>query len=565
MDQPSNNERPESSVETQQPEQHTTTTPDSDETKTSLDSIENNKSDDTNAIVVDQDTKMPPNTEKKDDVFPTEVSQSSTKFAKHVLPPLPAERLSGLDTFFCVIERPENLMNIAGLWEFRSAPDVDLVKEELQLMVERFPRFRQRIVRKPFGSIWFEDYDFNLDDHLVIEDLPKDCDQETYRLEISRIASLPLDESKALWQGHMLNGFTREDGSIGYALLIRLHHCITDGQGSIRAILSLTSLKGEMGVPMQYGGHAPPSGGSAQSKTRKPVLPFRLIQTLFQTLVMLPYYFIYLIYMILSLVRVTLYERKSLNLVKPADTKKEVAWSKEISLDDVKLVKNVLGGTVNDVLVTALHSAICDVLTSTGNKNIDSELLYAIPVSLRHPSDWSLTNKAATAYLFLPTKTSSNTITNLSICKSRLDKVKKSLEPLIGYWLYSGILRYPWLISRGLVDWYLKKIHAVLTNVPGPLHPISFAGQEIVSYKPIIPQPGPGGLGLGILSYAGKVVVSVHTQAESHSGNAHLPGGPKALVNAFNTHFDTMLSLAKEKSESSKQSTNNNTNKTKSE
>ena len=43
-----------------------------------------------------------------------------------------------------------------------------------------------------------------------------------------------------------------------------------------------------------------------------------------------------------------------------------------------------------------------------------------------------------------------------------------------------------------MVDWYLQKMHAVLTNVPGPLNPISFAGQEIVSYKPIIPQPGPG-------------------------------------------------------------------------
>jgi len=68
----------------------------------------------------------------------------------------------------------------------------------------------------------------------------------------------------------------------------------------------------------------------------------------------------------------------------------------------------------------------------------DSELLYAIPVSLRKPSDWSLTNKAATAYLFLPTKQSSNTLTNLAICKARLNKLKKSLEPIIGYWLYSG-------------------------------------------------------------------------------------------------------------------------------
>jgi len=115
----------------------------------------------------------------------------------------------------------------------------------------------------------------------------------------------------------------------------RLHHCITDGQGSIRAILSLTSLKGEMDVPMQYGGHAPPSsdGPSTHSRTRKP----SLIWTLIQMLLTLPYYIFYFIYMLATLLRVTRYERKSLNLVKPADSKKEVAWSKEISLDDVKV------------------------------------------------------------------------------------------------------------------------------------------------------------------------------------------------------------------------------------
>ena len=98
-------------------------------------------------------------------------------------------------------------------------------------------------------------------------------------------------------------------------------------------------MKGELGVPMQYGGHAPPTDGSAaHPKARKP----SLVSTLFQTLLMLPYYVFYLIYMIATLLRVTRYQRKSLNLVKPADTKKEVAWSKEISLDDVKVGKQTL-------------------------------------------------------------------------------------------------------------------------------------------------------------------------------------------------------------------------------
>ena len=162
-------------------------------------------------------TTMAPNTEKKNDILlsSAESSTTSRSHSKKSMTPLPAERLSGLDTFFCVIERPENLMNIAGLWEFKAALDLQKVREELELMVERFPRFRQRIDRKPFGSIWFEDYDFNLDDHIIVEDLPENCDQEAYRQEISRIASLSLDESK------VTTSYDNKE-SIAYSRVIRL-------------------------------------------------------------------------------------------------------------------------------------------------------------------------------------------------------------------------------------------------------------------------------------------------------------------------------------------------------
>lgn len=111
-------------------------------------------------------------------------------------------------------------------------------------------------------------------------------------------------------------------------------------------------------------------------------------------------------------------------------------------------------------------------------------------------------------------------------------------------------MQFPFLHNQTFLNCYLKKTHAVLTNVPGPFHKITFAGQEVISYKPIIPQPFAGGLGLGILSYNGKVVVTVYTEAYSHSGDFHIKGGPKALADEFSTQFEKLLASAKERQES---------------
>ena len=66
-----------------------------------------------------------------------------------------------------------------------------------------------------------------------------------------------------------------------------------------------------------------------------------------------------------------------------------------------------------------------------------------------------------------------------------------------------------WLISQRVVAWFLAKYHAVFTNVPGPSAPLVFAGQQVAGYVPIIPGFTPGALGLAILTYAEKVIISI--------------------------------------------------------
>jgi hypothetical protein len=162
---------------------------------------------------------------------PSSSSPSSSSFTKlNKMAFKEREALSGLDNFFCLIESPQNLMSIAGLWFFDGPPDMLKVRECLQRMTERFPRFHKKvsfffffffassltIILPPFfpsssqviegekGNRWFEDYAFSLDDHIIVEDL--NDDEEALRHSISKVMSLPLSEKKALWEAHVFTG-----------------------------------------------------------------------------------------------------------------------------------------------------------------------------------------------------------------------------------------------------------------------------------------------------------------------------------------------------------------------
>ncbi|CAJ0857648.1 16939_t:CDS:2 [Entrophospora sp. SA101] len=79
---------------------------------------------------------------------------------------------------------------------------------------------------------------------------------------------------------------------------------------------------------------------------------------------------------------------------------------------------------------------------------------------------------------------------------SRLDKTKSLWRAYIVYGLDYEDER----------DGNVKKQRSALI---GPMKPIIFTGQKVERFIAVPPQPGPGGLGIGILSYDGKVSISI--------------------------------------------------------
>ena len=122
------------------------------------------------------------------------------------------------------------------------APDFHDLRARMEAATLEVPRLRWRVHPNPsdFGTpVWADDPDFDIDLHVRRIALPK----PGTRRELFDLASLmlldPWDRTRPLWQ------FTIVEGLRGgkAALLSKIHHTITDGEGGVRMSLQYLDLE----------------------------------------------------------------------------------------------------------------------------------------------------------------------------------------------------------------------------------------------------------------------------------------------------------------------------------
>ncbi|NJN54276.1 MAG: DUF1298 domain-containing protein, partial [Anaerolineae bacterium] len=118
-------------------------------------------------------------------------------------------------------------------------------------------------------------------------------------------------------------------------------------------------------------------------------------------------------------------------------------------------------------------------------------------------------------------------------------ELKTSKEGPIGLVVLSTMGVTPHELQGSLVEMFGKKLTAVMTNVPGPPMPLYMAGSRIQELMFWVPQSGRVGLGISIISYAGKVQLGVAT-------DAGLVPDPDKIIEGFYEEFADLLALAVE-------------------
>ena len=453
------------------------------------------------------------------------------------------ERISGVDTAWLRMEHPNNLMMIVGVLMFREKLAFALVKKVLRSRWLGFARFRQRAVQDPTGAWWEECEDFNLDAHVKRVRLPGKGGKAELEDLVSALSSTGLDFSRPLWDFHLVENYNG-----GTALISRIHHCYADGIALIGVMLSLTG------------------GTAAESLVLpRPDAPRERPEMDFWTSVTQPVAGVWkgALKMTRSLLEQGLeiardpssargLAQKGIELAdelrriammasdSPTRFKgelgvaKRVAWAEPMLLHEVKLLGKALGCSINDVLLANAAGALRAYLEERGDPTAGVEVRAVVPVNLRaaHTAT-ELGNHFGLVFLELPVGID-DPIERLHAVRARMQALKGSHQPIVAFVLLNAVGLGPKILQDQVAGLIGKNATAVMTNVPGPQHPIYFGGCEIVELDFWVPQSGGIGMGVSILSYNGRVQFGIVT-------DANLVPDPERIIDHFGDQFERLV------------------------
>src|SRR5436305_10074549 len=299
-------------------------------------------------------------------------------------------RLTGLDATFLYMETPNNHMHVASTAVFdpSTVPDgysFEGVKQLVENRLPLLPPFRWRLVEVPFGlhhPVWIEDPDFDLDYHIRRAALPSPGGAAELREFAADVMSRPLDRSRPLWEMYVIEGL--EGGLI--ATVCKTHHAAIDGVSGMELTVNLLDMTPEPAV-------VPPP--DPPWKPDRVPSDFELVSHALGSLARQP------LAAVKAARRTT---EMALNLrrrnrrpdVQPPPapfaaprtslntsiTGHRRFGTVQVSLDDVKMIKNALGGTVNDVVLALCAGALRRYFDERGEVP-DGPLVGMVPVSVR--------------------------------------------------------------------------------------------------------------------------------------------------------------------------------------
>ena len=415
------------------------------------------------------------------------------------------------DAAWLHMDRPTNPMVVNSLVMLGGTPDLDAVAELLERrFVAPFPRFRQRVSDRLGRPAFEDDPSFDIRSHLHRLALPAPGDRAALEALVGDLITPPLDPSRPLWHVYLIDGC--EGGS---AVLWRIHHCIADGIALSRVLLS-TADEVDGGLEL-----APPRDGQSivGRLTAAPRGVVSAARRLGSTVVHEGMESLAHPDHLRELGGTAMRDVSTAArlVAAPADAAtglrapltgiRRVAWSRRFPLAPIKSAARQRGATINDVVVASLVGALQQHLEEDGA--LPEEIHTLVPFNLRPPEEpipADLGNEFALILLALPLGRTEPE-ERLHEVHRLMRTIKDSHEAPLAYGLISATgLTPPWVEDR-LIGYFTDKASLVVTNVPGPREPLSFAGAPITGVLVWAPCSGSLGMTVSIFSYGGELSV----------------------------------------------------------
>jgi len=405
------------------------------------------------------------------------------------------DRLSATDSSFIVSETGPSHMHIGGVMVFEGPPPpYEELLRQIEARLDLVPRYRHRILMPRFEMgrpLWIDDTRFDLGYHVRHTALPPPGSIEELKRLTARVFSQRLDRSKPLWEIYLVEGL--EGGR--FALVNKTHHAMVDGVSGIDIATLLFDLSPTASPP------APPStpwrpqpeptqlevAAKLASDASRAVVemasaavdalgtPDRTAETLREGLEALG-----------EVVWAGLTSAPPTPLNVPISPHRRVTWVRT-PLSQYKVIKDALGGTINDVVLTVVAGALARWLKGRGVRTEGLELRAAVPVSVRSQHQHNELGNRVTAIVAPLPVYCDDAIERLRIVRDSMRGLKESKQAL-GAQMIIGLERFapPTLLAQASRLQFSPRFNnLVVTNVPGPQFPLYLMGRELLEMAPV--------------------------------------------------------------------------------
>lgn len=437
------------------------------------------------------------------------------------------DRTSALDSAFLHVEDSHSSLHIASLGIFEGpVPAQAEIVAAIERKLPEVPRLRQRLRTVPLGwgrPVWSDDPGFRIEHHVRRLRVRDPGGEAELREAAGMVLSEALPHDRPLWQDVVLEGLADDR----WALVTKVHHTMADGiAGTDLLATMLDQAPDAPQVPAPgWTPAAPPTSRrlvadamwdqavlrsrevrglprSVGASLRHPVATARSAYGIGQG--------------VLGFARALVPTTPS-SLVGPLGRDREFRWTR-IGLADVLLVRERLGGTVNDVVLAAVTQGFRDLEQARGLGADPNSVRCLVPVSVRRSSSGKLDNEVSALLLTLPVELDDPRDRFYEVATRTL-ALKESHEARAGQWVLSVADALPPPAVAGFLHLAFRVPHrnltTVVTNVPGPRSTLYLAGRRMLAPYPYVPIADRLRIGVAITSYGEHLFFGITTDRDS--------------------------------------------------
>ena len=420
-------------------------------------------------------------------------------------------RMTDVEALMWNLEKDPHLSaSVANITFFDRPPDRERLLERLRGAAAAVPRLRQRVV-PALGRLappeWRTDPDFDLEYHVRWMAVPAPGSVRQLLDLAATIANQPFDRTRPLWEFVVVEGL--EGGRA--AMVQKLHHSITDGEGGIRMSEQFVDLTRDATEPMTAAVPAGPAADAGLVDTTLDTLTHNLRRGAgiarraagsAAELVTHPDRVATLGGDVVDL------GRSALRQVAVVDHARSPLWTERslrrhievlrVPFAPAKAAARAMGGSLNDLFVTAAAGAAGAVHRAAGQP-VD-ELRISMPVSTR--DDASAGGNAFTPTRVLVPAGIEDPVARFAAVHDRLQATKG--ERAIGAAAaLAGVANLlPTSVLVRLARQQVETVDFAVSNVRGAPVPLYIAGAQMEANHPVGPTGGTA-WNLTLMSYAG--------------------------------------------------------------